>query len=327
MEPTSAGATCRSCLDMLISVTRTIGFILILKFAYLKHYVSSEINSKSTYEQCNYVKFDDLVYFAGETVEMDSAEHAVEMPKRRDYFDYVKDLSCVAAFCSDLPEIETNDVWQAGIRHETDDDKDTDDEYRKDSGRTGCFENFKSTFQMTNAFPSPEIGTMGWQSALLGEQKRQRTKKHVFRPFQQQREATALGISEVATDDEYGSYTSERKYSDLNDGRYKKTIYVKTWTSRTITVVFSPERATRFMREEIERKTGIPKDHQQLVAGGRVLMDNVSMKEIGLSEGRTIEMTAKIMGGMKHKSLSPKPMDTEKRREERIRTVYRREWP
>ena len=153
-----ARATCRSCLDMLISVTRTIGFILILKFAYLKRYVSSEINRKSTYGQCNYVKLDDLVYFAGDTVEMDSAEHAVGMPKVKDYFDYVKDLSCVAAFCSDLPEIETNDVWQAGIRHETDDDKDTDDEYRKDSGRTGCFENFKSTFQMTNAFPSPEIG-------------------------------------------------------------------------------------------------------------------------------------------------------------------------
>ena len=73
---------------------------------------------------------------------------------------------------------------------------------------------------------------------------------------------------------------------------YEKTIFVKTWTGRTITVVFSPERPTRFMKKEIERKTGIPTDHQQLVAGGRVLMDNTSLKEIGLSDGRTIELTA-----------------------------------
>ena len=36
------------------------------------------------------------------------------------------------------------------------------------------------------------------------------------------------------------------------------------------------------------------------------------MKEHGISEGETIEMTAKLQGGMKHKSLSPKPMDTER---------------
>ena len=36
------------------------------------------------------------------------------------------------------------------------------------------------------------------------------------------------------------------------------------------------------------------------------------MKENGISEGGTIEMTAKLLGGMKHESLSPKPMDTER---------------
>ena len=111
----------------------------------------------------------------------------------------------------------------------------------------------------------------------------------------------------MAPNDEYGSYTSEYMHNDLNDGKYEKTIYVKTWTGRTITVVFSPERATRFMKKEIERRTGIPTDHQQLVAGGRVLMDNASLQESGLSDGRTIELTAKLLGGMKHKSLSPTP--------------------
>ena len=66
------------------------------------------------------------------------------------------------------------------------------------------------------------------------------------------------------------------------------------------------------MKKEIEAKTGIPIDNQQLVVGGRVLTDNASLKEYGLSEGRTVEITAKLLGGMKHKRLSPKPMDTER---------------
>ena len=162
-----------------------------------------------------------------------------------------------------------------------------DNMYADESGDTGEW-----IFQRLMLSLFELLGMVGWQNAHFKKQKQERTKKHVFRPFQQQREATALGISEAAPNDEYGSYTSEDKYNDLNDGRYEKTIYVKTWTGRTITVVFSPERATRFMKKEIERKTGIPTDHQQLVAGGRVLMDNTSLKEIGLSDGRTIELTA-----------------------------------
>ena len=76
------------------------------------------------------------------------------------------------------------------------------------------------------------------------------------------------------------------------------------------------------MKGEIEAETGIPVDHQILMARGRVLTDS-ALKEHGILEGETIEMTAKLQGGMKHKSLSPKPMDTE--REKRgIGTVHRR---
>ena len=156
---------------------------------------------------------------------------------------------------------------------------------------------------------------VGWQNAHLKKQKRERTNELVFRPSQQQQQkAIALALGEMAPNDEYDSYTSEGMYNDLNDGRYEKTKKVKTWTGRTITVVISPERATRFMKKEIERKTGIPTDHQCLVAEGRVLMDNAPFKESGLSDGRTIELTAKLLGRMKHKSLSPKPMETERDR-------------
>ena len=139
------------------------------------------------------------------------------------------------------------------------------------------------------------LGKVGWQNVQFKKEKPKRTSEPVFRPSQQQREATALGISEVAPNDEYGSYTSEDMYNDLNDGRYEKTIYVKTWTGRTITVVYDPERATRLMKEEIERKTGIP----------RVLMDNAPFKESGLSDGRTIELTAKLF--LRNETQKPQP--------------------
>ena len=116
-------------------------------------------------------------------------------------------------------------------------------------------------------------------------------------------------------------------YKNLDDGKYEKTIYAKTWTGRTITAVFSPESVTRIVKGEIEAKTRIPADNQQLTVRGKVLKDNASLKDYGLSRGEKIEMTAKLPGGMKHKSVSSKPMDTEREKKERIRTVYRRGRP
>ena len=65
-------------------------------------------------------------------------------------------------------------------------------------------------------------------------------------------------------------HTSEGMYNDLDDGKYEKTINVKTWTGRTITAVFSLEKVTRIVKSEIEVKTGIPTRMQQLVARGLV---------------------------------------------------------
>ena len=73
-------------------------------------------------------------------------------------------------------------------------------------------------------------------------------------------------------------------YKDLNDGKYEKTIYVNTWTGRTITAVFSPEKVTKIVKREIDAKTGIPTDHQQLVVRGKIFTDNASMKAHGVCQ-------------------------------------------
>ena len=87
---------------------------------------------------------------------------------------------------------------------------------------------------------------------------------------------------------------------------------MKTWTGRTITVVIDPERVTKNVKREIAAKTGVPIENQQLVTRAKALTDNVPMKENGLLGGETIEMSAKLLAGMKKKSFSPKPMDTKR---------------
>ena len=87
---------------------------------------------------------------------------------------------------------------------------------------------------------------VGWQNAHGDKQKRNGNRKPVFRSSQQQQhKATALDLSEVVPNDESGSYSSEGMFKDLDDGKYEKTtIYMKTWTGRTITALFSLEKVT-----------------------------------------------------------------------------------
>ena len=210
---------------------------------------------------------------------------------------------------------------------ETNCDKTIAVEYRKDSGRVGSLESFKNDFQKSVVFPSTTNGMVGWQNAHSDKQKHDGNKKNFFRPSQQQQQhkATALDLSEVAPNDESGSYTSEGMYKDLNDGKYEKTIYVKTWIGRTITAVFSPEKVTKIVKIEIKAKTGIPTDHQLLVVRGRVLTDSALMKDHGISEGETIEMTAKAF--RRNETQKPQPQTNvygKRKKEERIRTVHRR---
>ena len=70
-------------------------------------------------------------------------------------------------------------------------------------------------------------------------------------------------------------------------------------------------------KRQIEAKTRIPKDHQHLVRKGKVLMDNTTLKDYGLTGGETVEMTALLLGGMKHKSPSPTPMDADIEKKEK----------
>ena len=105
---------------------------------------------------------------------------------------------------------------------------------------------------------------------------------------------------------------NEGKYNDLIDGRYEKTIFVKTWTGKTITVDIDLKYIVDTVKGQIEAKTRIPKDHQHLTSRGRVLMDNKTLKDYSVAGEETIEMTALLHGGTKNKSLSPTSMEAER---------------
>ena len=102
----------------------------------------------------------------------------------------------------------------------------------------------------------------------------------------------------------------------------KRTIYVKTVTGRTVSLETDLIRAVEAVKRQLEAKTGIPKDHQHLVSRGKVLTADTTLKNSYISGGVTIELTALLLGGAKHKSLSPTPMDAEREQEKRMRTIY-----
>ena len=116
---------------------------------------------------------------------------------------------------------------------------------------------------------------------------------------------------------EDGPHPTEGKYKDL-----KNTLYVKTWRGNSITVEFDHDRPTEFVKIQIEAMTKISSNDLHLVTGGKVLKDNRMLKEYRLSGGETIKMPAMLVGGMKHESLSPKPMDTERDKKRRESEPY-----
>ena len=111
-------------------------------------------------------------------------------------------------------------------------------------------------------------------------------RKRAFRSLRQQHAAPALELYDVMLIEGNDTFPTEGKYKDLFDDMYKKTIYVKTWTGRTVSLVTDLDRVVETIKRQLEAKTGIPKDHQHLVSRGKVLKDNRTLKEYGISGGQ-----------------------------------------
>ena len=249
-----------------------------------------------------------------DTIDISDKRHGLQLNYHDVFNVYNENMIYVAEAvrCDSLSGVANSSCTTLFGRVTNSDETDVAD-YYMNSGRIGSLRNFKHDFQNLAVFLSPKNGMVGWQNAKLKKQKHRKNDKHAFRSSRQQQSgAQALVLDDSVFIGEVGSNTTEGKYKNLDDGKYEKTIYVKTWKGRTITVKISPERTAAIVKMQIEAKTGIPAGNHHLVTRGRVLMDNMPLKEYGLSGRETIDMTAKLMGGMKHKSLSPTPIDTER---------------
>ena len=77
-------------------------------------------------------------------------------------------------------------------------------------------------------FLCPDHGNDGVAQSSIKKTKIQKREKRALRPSQQQHAATARTLDEGEFNDEHGAHTSEEERENLDDGRYEKTIYVKT---------------------------------------------------------------------------------------------------
>ena len=104
---------------------------------------------------------------------------------------------------------------------------------------------------------------------------KQKTKtkiKQVHRS-QQQRILQALKSEDEVYNEDIGTKTKEGKYGNLTDGRYEKTIYVKTWNGKTITAKINLKNTVESLKEQLKEKTNTPKEYQHFVSTGKVLAD------------------------------------------------------
>ena len=94
------------------------------------------------------------------------------------------------------------------------------------------------------------------------------------------------------------------------------TVYVRTINGKTISIKCDRQQKAARLLEIAERKTSIPRGMMYLVNQGKVLNDR-KIKENNNEAGTTIEMSLRIMGGMKKEEqmeTSETEEDTEKRK-------------
>ena len=106
----------------------------------------------------------------------------------------------------------------------------------------------------------------------------------------------------------------EGMHENLIDGKYKKTIYVKTWCGKTIIATISPQHMVSDVKKQIEEKTRIPKNQQHLVSRGKLLKDTRKVEDNDLIEEETIELTSALLGGTKREESRPVSKEREAKR-------------
>ena len=141
-----------------------------------------------------------------------------------------------------------------------------------------------------------------WESGkkLKFKNKKQieKTVKLTHQPKQQHAQP-ALAYDDTESRSGLDKELNDGMNKDLIDGKYKKTVNVKTLNGKTISIKYDPLDTVDSAKQQLERKTSIPKEQQHLVSRGRVLKDKMKIEDCNMKEGETIELIAALLGGTK----------------------------
>ena len=144
--------------------------------------------------------------------------------------------------------------------------------------------NLRILFETDKIHSFPCMGER--QNTQITKQKQiEENKKHANRS-QQQLTLQAHELDDIKLNGGMDEKLDEGKYNDLTDGRYKKTIYVKTWIGKTITVEIGSKRTVDTIKRQTLVKIKIPKDHQYLACRGKALMDKKNVEGLQRSGRR-----------------------------------------
>lgn len=90
-----------------------------------------------------------------------------------------------------------------------------------------------------------------------------------------------------------------------------KQIFIKTLTGKTIKLDVENNSSITSLKEEIQRREGVPQGDQRLIFGGKGLDDNKTVEDYNIQNESTVHLLLRLRGGSKQifvKTLTGKSM-------------------